>query len=64
MPEVYPHCWSLLEDYPSHPDAYSTDIRSVQGGCPPRTSALHSFLSRLFILGPPQSFTHPRKYPH
>ena len=31
-PKVYLHCWSLLEDYLSHPDACSTDIRSVRGG--------------------------------
>ena len=62
--EVYPHCWSLLEDYPSYLDACSTDIRSVRGGCPPWTSALHYFQMRLSILGPPQSFAPPWTHPH
>ena len=64
MPEVYPHYWSLLEDYPSHPDAHSTDISPVRGGCPPWTLALHFFLMRLSTLGPPQSFAPPRTHPH
>ena len=32
VPEVYPHRWSLLESYLSHPGACSTDIRPVLGG--------------------------------
>ena len=30
-PEVYFHCWNLLKDYPSHPNACLTDIRQVRG---------------------------------
>ena len=62
--EVYPHCWSLLEGRSSHPSACLIDIRPVRGGYPPRTSALCSLLTRLSILGPPQSFTPPRTHPH
>ena len=32
VPEVYPHCWRLLEGHLSHPSTCLTDIRPVQGG--------------------------------
>ena len=64
VPEVYPRRWSILEDYPSHPDACSTITRPVRGGCPPRTSALHFFQTRLSIMGPPQSLAPPRMHSH
>ena len=52
VPKVYPHRWSLLEGYLSHPDACSTDIRQVQ---PPilslRDYLFWGFFSHLFLLG-------------
>ena len=32
VPEVYPHCWILLEGHLSYPDTRLTDIRLVRGG--------------------------------
>ena len=31
-PEVYLHCWNLLEGYTSQANAYLIDIRQVRGG--------------------------------
>ena len=64
VPEVYPHCWRLLEGHLSHPGTRLTDIRLILGGYPPRTSAFHPFLMRFSILGFFQSFTPPQTYPY
>ena len=63
-PEVYLHCWNLLEDYPSQANAYLTYIRQVQGGGPFQITAFDSFLTRPFALGPFQSFALPWTHSH
>ena len=32
VPKIYLHCWSLLKDYPNHPNACLISIRPVRGG--------------------------------
>ena len=63
-PEVYLRYWNLLEDYPSQANAYLIDIRQVRGGGHSRTTALDSFLTQSFALGPFQLFAPPRTHSH
>ena len=63
-PKVYLRYWNLLEDYPTHANAYLTDIRQVRGGGPSRTIAFNFFLTRPFTLGSSQLFAPPRMHSH
>ena len=45
VPEVYPYHWKLLGGHLSRPGTCLTDIRPIQKGQPPQTSALHPFLT-------------------